>query len=346
MVSRVEYIWLDGTKPTQQLRCKTKILDLPKKGVSIKDFPIWTFDGSSTNQAKTQDSDLFLIPQRFVPDPLRGENDYLLICEVFDDFDLPHEDDSRANLRNLLEKHDKNLKLWLGFEQEYVLYKNDKPFGWPEEGEPGAQGPYYCSVGADRAFGREIIEEHLAACLYAELYIYGINAEVMPGQWEFQVGPRGFSSEKLNALELCDDLWFARFILMRIAEEYGVWINFDNKPMPGDWNGSGCHTNFSTEKMRNKKHGREEMQLVANKFAKHHKEHIAVYGHGLEKRLTGIHETSDIHHFDIAESNRATALRISKQIQVKGYGYLEDRRPGANADPYQVAARIVETLVS
>lgn len=133
---------------------------------------------------------------------------------------------------------------WFGIEQEYTLLDMDgRPFGWPKCGFPGPQGPYYCGVGASKVYGRDIVEAHYRACLYAGINIAGTNAEVMPSQWEFQVGP----TEGISA---GDELWVARYLLHRVAEEFGVVVTLDPKPMEGDWNGAGAHTNFSTKAMR------------------------------------------------------------------------------------------------
>lgn len=140
-----------------------------------------------------------------------------------------------------LAKDDKPL---FGLEQEYTLMDRDGwPFGWPKGGYPQPQGPYYCGIGACLALGRDLVEAHYKACLYAGVNIRGTNAEVMPAQWEYQVGP-------CEGIDAGDQLWMSRYLLMRIAEEFGIQVSFDPKPISGDWNGAGCHTNFSTLKMR------------------------------------------------------------------------------------------------
>src|SRR5262249_46191093 len=139
---------------------------------------------------------------------------------------------------------------WIGFEQEYVLFKGQRPLGFPAGGEPAPQGPYYCSVGADAAFGRPIVEAHTRACIAAGIRIYGINGEVLPGQWEFQVGYRGIEGESADPLTVSDHLWLARWLMFRIAEDFNVVPSFAAKPVKGDWNGSGMHTNFSTRATR------------------------------------------------------------------------------------------------
>lgn len=331
---RCEYIWLDGTKPTKQLRSKVRYVKGNVMSLHIGSFPIWNFDGSSTNQASGHDSDCQLIPMMFVDDPL-NESSVLVLCEVtnFDGSLHP------SNTRHKLHFHKKDI--WIGFEQEYVLMKNGKPLGFPKDGFPAPQGPYYCGNGADKVEGRQIVEEHAKACLDASLAIYGTNSEVLLGQWEFQIGPN--NGRAVTALEAADHLWLARFLLIRIAEKYGVTVSFDCKPVKGDWNGSGCHTNFSNEAMR-KRGGLTAIKKAIKKLEKNHKEHIAVYGHGLEERLTGLHETCNINEFKSGVANRGASIRIPHEVYQNGYGYFEDRRPGANSNPYEVAAILIKTI--
>ncbi len=319
------------------LRSKTKVLN--HKVTTLKDLPEWGFDGSSTMQAEGHSSDCPLIPVKFVPDPIRGAPHLLVMCEVMKADGSVHPSNTRAALRELAVKYKKE-DPWFGIEQEYTFLKEDgrTPFAWPEDGgEPGPQGPYYCSVGTGRSYGRDLVEDHLAACIDAGLHISGINGEVMPGQWEFQVGT-------LGALDVSDELWIARWLLHRLSEEYGIVVSLSPKPKrDGDWNGAGAHTNFSTKSMR-MPGGRKVINAACEKFAKMHKEHIAVYGDGNEHRLTGKHETCSINEFRYGESDRGASIRIPIFTVQHGYGYLEDRRPAANMDPYQVCARIIKTV--
>lgn len=341
--SRAEYIWMDGAIPTQHLRSKTRIIPNPGKNVSVETFPEWSFDGSSTNQAHGHDSDLVLQPVRFVTDPIRGDGNYLVLCEVMDaDGKTPHKTNSRAKLRQLLDNGGRKYDAWFGFEQEYTLFEGIRPLGWPESGYPAPQGPFYCGVGADEAFGRPIIEAHTEACLKAGLMIFGTNAEVMPGQWEFQIGYRGVDTESADALTVTDDVWLARWLLFRVAEEIDVNVSLACKPIRGDWNGAGMHTNFSTSETRNPATGRKAIDDIINRLAKNHAEHIKEYGAGLHERLTGLHETCHIDTFKHGNADRGCSVRIPRPVANKGYGYLEDRRPGANADPYRVAYLLIK----
>ena len=289
-VRQAEYIWLDGATPTQRLRSKTRIVAFPEnEAETLAAFPTWSFDGSSTYQAAGHDSDLILKPEAFVPDPLRGAGHFLVLCEVLDPDGTPHATNTRARLRQVLAAGAAEHEPWLGFEQEYTLLKGGTPLGFPATGLPAPQGPYYCGVGADVAFGRPVVEAHTRACLEADLMIYGINAEVLPGQWEFQIGYRGLPEESADPLTVADHLWLARWLLWRIAEEFHVVPTLAAKPVKGDWNGSGLHTNFSTRATRAAGTGLAAIGRAVQALGERHAEHIAVYGDGLAERLTGLH---------------------------------------------------------
>ena len=330
---KAEYIWIDGHMPTSKLRSKTKILD--KKINDVSELPDWGFDGSSTQQAEGFDSDCLLKPVYFVLDPLRGGDDILVMCEVFNADGTVHKSNKRAQLRELAEKY-KSEDCWFGIEQEYTFFDGIKPLGWPDNGFPAPQGGYYCGVGSDEVYGRDIVEEHMEICLAAGIKMSGINAEVMPGQWEFQVGPCG-------PLDVSDQLWIARWLLYRIGEDYEISATLDPKPVKGDWNGAGAHTNFSTKSMR-EPGGIKVIEEACKKLSKTHDEHIAVYGAMNEERLTGLHETCSISEFRYGVSDRGASVRIPMQTDQDGYGYLEDRRPSANVDPYEVCYMLIKTI--
>lgn len=341
-----EYIWLDGKKPTADIRGKTKILNHANEGYLFgpeqkADVPEWGFDGSSTEQATGDKSDCVLKPVRVYKDPIRGErksspNYYhhlLVLNEVHLTNGEPHPSNTRAELRRMTEKHGSESFLF-GIEQEYTLFKDGRPLGFPEGGFPEPQGKYYCGVGADKAYGRELVEKHLQACLAAEILIAGINAEVMPGQWEYQIGAG-------DPLRVADDLTVARYLLSRLGEEAGISVSLASKPMNGDWNGAGAHTNFSTRAMRESSAVFDE---IIEKMKTHHPEHIVVYGNGIEQRLTGKHETCSYREFRAGVSDRGASIRIPWQVARDGKGYLEDRRPCANIDPYVVLEKIIRTV--
>lgn len=344
MFSCAEYIWLDGAKPTSKLRSKSKIVSI-EAAASLSDFPDWSFDGSSTYQAPGDKSDLVLKPVNFVDDPIRGPGHYLVMCEVFHIDGTPVPSNTRALLRKQLANCEADLDPWIGFEQEYTFFQNGKPLGWPQVGLPEAQGPYYCGVGTGRVFGRQIVEEHMALCLEAGLMFFGINAEVMPSQWEFQIGYRGHSGETADPLTCSDHLWLGRWLLQRVAEDHDVVVSFDNKPIKGDWNGAGAHTNFSTTYMRDPKTGWPAIETLIASLKGRHQKHISNYGAGIEERLTGHHETCDITTFRAGPNDRGASIRIPNNVAEMRCGYIEDRRPGANCDPYVVSALLLEAVL-
>ncbi len=339
MPVKAEYIWVDGTEPTRTLRSKTKIIYDDIESVlaaGAEALPEWMFDGSSTNQAAGGSSDCILKPVFMCPDPVRMVDAVLVLCEVHSPDGRPHPTNTRALLRPVAARH-AGQEPWFGLEQEYTMFRNNRPLGWPDGGYPAPQGPFYCGVGADEAFGRDLVEAHLDACLDAGLQISGINAEVMPGQWEFQVGP-------LGPVEVADHLLIARWLLYRIGEEHDISVTLDPKPMRGDWNGAGCHTNFSTKEMRSPG-GLKQIHAAIDRLAKRHDHHIANYGDGIERRLTGHHETCSYKEFKYGQSDRGASIRIPAGTTENGYGYFEDRRPNANIDPYVVARLMLETCL-
>ena len=339
-----EYIWIDGVKPTSTLRSKTRILEENGAELTLDKIPEWGFDGSSTSQALGDNSDCILKPVRFVLDPIRGNGSILVLCEVYDRDGNAHQSNTRATLRAVLNAGASHEDPIFGFEQEYTMLDHSgNPLGWPDAGYPAPQGPYYCGVGSNRVAGRDLVEAHMQACVDAGLLIFGINAEVMLGQWEFQIGYRGFD-ENIDALQIADHHWIALWLLDRIAEEFGIVISRENKPKTGDWNGAGCHTNFSTKSMRDKKTGQSSINSILSRLEAKHIEHISIYGDKLDERLTGAHETCSINEFRFGESDRGASIRIPVTTARNGYGYLEDRRPGANIDPYIVSARLLVTV--
>ncbi len=352
---KLEYIWLDGSNP-QQLRSKTKIVNKIDT-MNPMDYPVWSFDGSSTSQAeagKGKNTDCLLNPVFISSDPFRGGDNRLVLCEVLNPDSTPHESNSRRKLSERVEelgitKGKKSELPWFGWEQEYTLtHKPMIPFGVGEgiplgftldpNKVPRPQGDYYCGIGSDNVVGREIVEEHMDICMEIGLDISGINAEVLLGQWEYQIGP-------VTALEGSDQLWISRYLLQRVAEKHNVKVSLHPKPLKGDWNGTGCHVNFSSKEMR-EDGGIEIIKETMGKLERNQKEHIAVYGLHNSERLTGAHETSSINDFSYGFSTRDTSIRIPAQATIEGKGYFEDRRPASNCDPYLVSDRMLETVYS
>ena len=330
---KLEYVWLDGYTPVPNLRSKTQIKEyaaFPK----LEELPIWGFDGSSTKQAEGKSSDCKLHPVAVFPDTTR-KNGVLVMCEVYmPDDKTPHPSNGRATVLD-------DPGAWFGFEQEYFLYQDGRPLGFPEGGFPAPQGPYYTGVGYKNVgdIARQIVEEHLDLCLDAGINHEGINAEVAKGQWEFQIFGKGSKS-------CADQMWMARYLLQRLCENYQVDIEYHCKPlgMELDWNGSGMHANFSTEYLRNTG-GKEYFEALMKAFSDNCAEHIAVYGPDNHMRLTGLHETQAIDKFSYGIADRGASVRVPHSFVNSGYkGYLEDRRPNSQGDPYQIASRILKTI--
>jgi glutamine synthetase len=340
-----EYVWIDADGG---LRSKTKVIS-GKSKVTLEDLPHWNFDGSSTGQAPGEDSEVIIEPVAVFPDPFRGGNHVLVMTACYTPQGVAIPTNTRTPAKEIFDLGLEE-KPWFGIEQEYTLFKDGVPLGWPvsaarshggpmvQMGYPGPQGPYYCSAGADVAFGRDIVEEHLIKCLEAGINVSGINAEVMPGQWEYQVGP-------CTGIEAGDHLWMSRYILNRVCEQHEIIVSLEPKPVPGDWNGAGCHTNFSTLKMREKNPKALDQYIIPaiERLGAKHAEHIQVYGSGNEMRLTGAHETASIHEFSYGVANRGASVRIGNDTKQNGYGYFEDRRPASNMDPYVVTSKIFHT---
>lgn len=358
----LEYIWIDGVG---ELRSKIKVSHVGqsvcfdnffKVGEEEVYVPWWNFDGSSTYQAMGKESDILLKPVRVYKNPFFNTEikmAYLVLCECYEkDGKTPHQTNTRALCAHIDDKYTEYGCLF-GIEQEYVLFDRPNkystahspelepsPYKWVEPRNPGCggQGPYYCSVGGDRALGRIISERHLVYCLKAGIQICGTNGEVMASQWEFQVGA-------CSALKTCDDLMVARYILHKITEEHGCSASLHPKPYRGDWNGSGAHTNFSTEEMRNA-NGITCIIDACEKLRLTHEKDIQMYGKFNELRLTGAHETSSIREYSWGPGNRGCSVRIPLQVMKDRCGYLEDRRPASNCDPYLVTASIMESVLS
>jgi glutamine synthetase len=329
---KLEYIWLDGYKPVPNLRGKTRVEEFDGSP-ALEELPVWGFDGSSTRQAEGHDSDRLLKPVAAYPDPTM-DNAVLVMCEVLLPDGTPHPSNSRASIPD-------DPGTWFGFEQEYFLYRDGVPLGFPQAGFPEPQGEYYTGVGYRNVgdVAREIVQTHLDLCLAAGINHEGINAEVAKGQWEFQIFGKG-------SKKAADDLWMARYLLLRLCERYHVDVNFHPKPLgiEYDWNGSGMHTNFSTAHMR-EVGGKEYFETLMAAFSETREAHIAVYGPDNHMRLTGLHETAAIDDFTFGLANRGASIRIPHSFMNNDYkGYLEDRRPNAAGDPYKIAGRILQTI--
>ena len=333
----VEYVWIGGNN---ELRSKTKVMDRLVR--SIDDLSDWNYDGSSTGQAEGKDSEVIIKPQALFNDPFRKGDHKIVLCDTYNPEGKPLKNNHRIWADEIFNQA-LDEEPWFGLEQEYFLIspETEKPLGFPKNGLPNPQGQYYCSAGADNAYGRDVAEEHLQACLFAGIKISGINAEVAPGQWEFQIGP-------CIGIEEGDHLWMARYLLQRVAEKHNVIVDLEPKPLKGDWNGSGCHANYSTKNMRegnDNKKGIEFIDEAIEKLSHKHMEHMNAYGTGNEERMTGEHETASYDKFSDGVANRGASIRRGNQTVENGKGYFEDRRPSSNCDPYLVSGLLFKTTI-
>ncbi|VBB17554.1 glutamine synthetase [Yasminevirus sp. GU-2018] len=336
----VEYIWIGGN---EELRSKARVLTVPSNlvgSVNLSMVPVWNYDGSSTVQAEGRDSEVIVKPVRICRCPFRKGHNLLVLCDAYNPTGLPITTNTRYNANIIFNKKPEE-KPWFGIEQEFFMIdaKTDRPLGFNNEvrENPVQQGQYYCSIGAGNAFGRDVIEEALSNMLFAELKVSGINAEVAPGQWEYQIGP-------VEGIDAADQMWLSRYILERTAEKYNVKIDYHPKPLgkDADWNGSGCHTNFSTQRMR-EDGGIDVIIEAVKKLEQKHSEHMTVYGKFNDMRMSGKHETASFDKFTYGKANRGASVRIGNAVYAEGKGYFEDRRPASNADPYLVTSKIFET---
>lgn len=344
---KLEYLWLDGYD-TPNIRSKSKYIDFDTnsfgftngENLKIEDVPEWGFDGSSTMQADGESSDCLLKPVKLytntTDNTFTGES-YIVLCEVLNSDRTPHNSNTRSKLVELSERYEDS-EMWFGIEQEYVFMnpETEKPYGWPEKGFPNPQGRYYCGVGGDVVRLRTLAEKHADCCIASGIPLGGTNAEVMLSQWEYQIGTAGI-------LDICDDLWVSRYMLEVLAEREGVYVSLAPKPIHGDWNGSGAHINFSTKRLR-EEGGKQYITNIIKLLMDSHEEHIEEYGLGNEQRLTGEHETQHIDVFSSGDSDRGASIRIPTVTAETYKGYLEDRRPAANMNPYRAVARLVETI--
>ena len=328
----MDYVWVDGLS-SPLIRSKTKVVKphIGEGGEFEVTIPEWNFDGSSTSQATTSDSERVLQPQRVYQ---LSEKHYVVLCEVClsDEDRTPHSSNYRAVLRSALDKGAVDLGTWLGFEQEFFLTKSGKNVLWPKNGEPINDSRYYCSSGGPIKH-RRLIREFAELCNSTGIEVVGYNTEVTPGQWEYQV----FAPDPLKA---ADDLWVSRYLLQLSAETYDIGISWHPKPHEG-WNGSGCHVNFSTTAMR-ESGGQDLFDEMMSTASQLHASHMSSYGTLNDRRMTGDHETSSFEEFSFAVASRGVSIRIPNATAKEWKGYAEDRRPASNCDPYRVAMCVLE----
>uniref|UniRef100_A0A6C0J5X8 glutamine synthetase n=1 Tax=viral metagenome TaxID=1070528 RepID=A0A6C0J5X8_9ZZZZ len=324
---RQEYIWIGGNN---ELRSKVKYSKDDK-------LTEWNYDGSSTNQANNKNSEVILKPVRTYNDPFtKGK---FVLCEtwVLENDELkPHKTNLRKQAENIFKDSDSNKPLF-GIEHEFFLMSNKNvPIGYFNSSTP-KQGQYYCSVGTGNAYGRDFLNLACELCIKAGLNITGSNLEVAPGQMEIQLCEYG--------LKAADDSIILKYILDRMGEANNLKVNWNSKPLKGDWNGSGCHINFSTKQMR-EPDGLNVIMECMKKLELKHKEHIDVYGNDNNERLTGKHETSDLNKFSYGFGSRGTSIRIPNSTKINKCGYFEDRRPSSSVIMYLAISKLYNTCIN
>lgn len=330
----VEYVWVTAPTPPSaepNMRSKTRVLTVDDDEMLLHpaNIPVWNYDGSSTHERDTASSEVQLTAVFVCRDPLRGTPHMIALCDT-------SANRTRAHAASLFSRSNvQRDKPWFGLEQEYVLVETKPPhppLHWSAHHPVEASSDHYCGVGGKHAWGRAIAEEHLHACMQANLTVAGMNAEVTQTQWEFQIGP-------VCGIRAADELWVARYLLLRVAEAHGAHVLFHPKPVPG-FNGSGCHANVSSAVMRAECMVLPESRTVTLAFiAELEKDHARLmstddYGMGNDARLIGTCETSSMQRFTSGVGDRTASVRIPRDFG----GYIEDRRPAANADPYIVTS--------
>lgn len=347
----VYYVWIGGNGEFRsKLRTVNNLL------FDVNHYPEWNYDGSSTDQASGEDSEVIIKPRALFKS--NTNNCGYILCDTYYPNGEPLPNNTRAKADDIFNRA-LDEEPWFGIEQEYFIMdrNTNKPVGFPTD--PNAtQGQYYCSVGSKNTYGRVLAETHYKMCLDYGIKLSGLNAEVAPGQWEWQCGP-------CVGIEAGDHVLMARYFLELLTEGQDYYIDWSPKPVSGDWNGSGCHTNYSTKLMREGSGVTKDQEAVAarkgqylpsrsgldyiyeavEKLSKKHNEHMDVYGSGNELRMTGAHETAKYDEFSSGVANRGASVRIGNQTVQEQKGYFEDRRPSSNMDPYLVTSKLFETTV-
>ncbi len=314
-----EYVWLDYNN---NFRSKIRVMDEDNNAE-------WNFDGSSTNQATTDSSEVILKVVASYNHPFI--NGKLYLCATYDINNNPLSNNYYDKAKEIFITKGLKLELepWFGLEQEYFICDSQNNIIINNN-----SNIYYCSPINQDQDEVKIVNEHLEACINAGIKISGTNAEVVQHQWEFQIGP-------VEGLDAGNQLMMARYLLNIIAAKYNKYINYHPKPI-SDVNGSGCHINFSTNAMRNE-NGLDFIKDAIEKLKENHVYHMKNYGIHNDKRMTGKYETADYNIFTWGIGSRNTSVRIGNDTYKNKKGYFEDRRPASNINPYLATSIIFET---
>ena len=334
-----EYVWLDSEN---NFRSKTRIISNKKENrFNLTCYPHWNYDGSSTGQATLDNSEVILEPYMIYPDVFRDFNiDVIIFCMSYKkNGDEINYLSSRYNALQFFNEHSDLLPLY-GLEQEFYMIdtNTNEPFNYKPTSVD--KNTYYCGVGAGNVskLVRTFMNQVMLMCCKADIILTGMNMEVSPGQGEFQVCNMG--------IKACDDLMFLRYVLVRLGEDYNISIDFSPKiKLNNKLNGSGCHINFSTKQMRDE-NGYSFIEKALDKLNLQDKEeHLKYYGKNNTERLTGNNDTSKYDEFTVGKGNRGCSIRIPVNTIIENKGYFEDRRPGANIDPYIACSFLLRSIL-
>ena len=352
-----EYLWLDSNL---HLRSKMRNVSIKSNDISnyiqqygnhyiscydnrkldiIKKIPLWNYDGSSTGQGNVDNSEVILVPVNFIKHPFI-DNAFLVLCCNRNCDGVPVVGNSRFNAASKFQdKANRDKCVWFGLEQEFFFFDKEtkKPVEWKGHNQI-KQGEYYCGVNRSSSIERSIMTDLICIADKVGLTISGINQEVAPAQWEYQIGP-------VEGVEAGDQMVFAKYILYMLCEKHGLYASFHPKPLSGEWNGSGCHVNISTMDMRERDDGYQIILSAIARIGEDHSNFIENYcGNNNHMRLTGSHETSDPNTFTYGVGSRDSSVRIPYDTLREKKGYFEDRRPGSSIDYYKTIAKYLDYL--
>ena len=326
-MSILEYIWLDCNN---NYRSKIKIVN--ETVTKLEQVPKWNYDGSSTGQATLEHSEVELVPLKIYKHKYDKSFPILVLCDTYNP--KTNEVSSYIKAKIVFDKYINEIPMF-GLEQEFFMF--DYRSNTILDCENGYEsGKNYCGNGKQCSKTRHYLVGVLYLCLNLDIKLTGMNYEVAPGQAEFQVCNIG--------IDACFDLLMLRFILIRVGESYNIKPNWEPKPLKEE-NGSGCHINFSTDKMRKTILEKNLLSIIKDMCLKLKKTHDyfinEVYGNDNKKRLTGTCETSSYKEFTVKHGSRGASIRIPKNGN-----YFEDRRPGSNIDPYLACSELLKTCVN
>lgn len=321
--ANLTYVWLDKFNI---LRSKTKRVE------QVNQIPIWNFDGSSTSQMdySTMNTEVLLQPIRVYIDGFneRNNENYLVLCDTYninkDGIITPTVDNYRYGAINIF--NETNLNPKFGFEQEFYLIDNENHEKLSSLTNISNKDNNYCRTTTKYTY---IMNEFYNLCLSCKIGIVGWNAEVAPFQFEYQI----FG----NGIDACDDLVMSRYVLERYMIDNNYEIKYDPK-LYENLSGSGCHINYSDVRSK------EYMDKYIKALGETHNDLMKVYGENNNKRLTGLHETSSYSVFTYGVGDRYKSVRIPNSTALGLTNYFEDRRPGANINPYMACGALVKVL--